>query len=784
MFIMLKNIMRDIQRYSGKTVLMLLGILIGIVAIGAVLSSYAVLIREMDRNFMDTNPSSMVFTIKNLDDNAASMIRARYQNTDIEAKKTLQARISRGDGTFGTIYLTAIQDFENQKVNTFKLKKGDFPKDDQQILLEQDDLKILQNLTTGVNEFITLQLPGHAEKTAKISGIVHAPGLAPASMENFSYGFVTMSFLKQLGYEGTYNELSLVSYENRFDLPAMKAMAADVKTLLSDNGYEVIRTDVPKPGRHPHADQLSSLLFLLQAFAVISLLTASLIIINLMNFIISRQSKQIAIMKAVGGKTRDIILPYYFYILFLSVGAIMLSFPISNALSRLYTKFAASILNFDILSYAVPNWVIIAQVVVGLLIPILSAAQPIFKYCTINIKDGLNEQIAAVKIKKESIKKPLFRTNVNITLPFTNLLRKKARTGLAILALVAGGILFMTAQNIIASLDYTVNSSIDAIQWDFEISLSGQTEKAKIDEAVKSVSGLKSYELWGASNGFFKNNASTSANFLIKVVPADTKIANLVGLSDAPNAIVINQTVQDDAPWIHLKEEVMLQIGMVETKVYVSNMISELPPFPTIYMSNKTYDTLFGGSTKQIVLAIANTNELAAQRPIMIDIEQGFKMAGIEIADSRNVYLLRKAFIDHLKVIISFLSAMALLAVAVGGLGISSTIGMNISERKHEMGVLRAVGANSKRIFLIILTEVLFMGVVSWMAGMILSLPTSIMVGNYFGNIFLHTNLTNILSLSGSLSWLVISIAVALVAGYIPARIAARTLLRELLSYE
>jgi putative ABC transport system permease protein len=125
-----------------------------------------------------------------------------------------------------------------------------------------------------------------------------------------------------------------------------------------------------------------------------------------------------------------------------------------------------------------------------------------------------------------------------------------------------------------------------------------------------------------------------------------------------------------------------------------------------------------------------------------------------------------------------------LFAVAVGGLGISSTIGINISERRYETGVLRAIGADREKIYILILSEVLIMGLAGWLAGTILSYPVSVLVGNYFGLIFLHTDLINVLSVPGSVVWLMISLSAALVSGYIPARKAAGAPLREMLSYE
>ena len=419
------------------------------------------------------------------------------------------------------------------------------------------------------------------DQTAVVSGIVHAPGLPPASMENFSFGFVSMEFLQRLGYQGTFEELRIVSYKDRFDLQAMKTMAADIRALLAKSGYEVVRTDVPKPGKHPHADQLSSLLFLLQAFAFISLLGACLIIINLMNFIISRQSGQIAIMKTVGGRTGEIALPYFFYIFLLSMGAIILSFPHFDADEQWIYLLCGEHLNFDIASYRVPNWVPVAQVVVGLVVPLLSAAQPIYKYCSMKIKDGLNEQIAPINPKKEFLKNPWFRNNVGITLPISNLMRKKVRTGLAILALVAGGVLFMTSQNIIASIDNTVQENLSTIKWDFETRLSG-ANRQQIHRG-RGQSGCRPGKCgsMGRRQRLFQDRCGIHLGKLpVENCPERTKMADLAGINAAPNAIVVNQVVAEEELWLHVNQKAVLQVGDVQMTVLVGGIITELPRFP------------------------------------------------------------------------------------------------------------------------------------------------------------------------------------------------------------
>ena len=150
MNITFKKAIRDIRLYKGRTLLMLTGILIGIAAFGAVLSSYAVLSREMNRNFMDTNPASMLFTIRNPDANAAKLIKAQFPDTDIEMRQNAQARISRGRWNLWNDLSGGRSGFGQSEIDTFELEKGHIPETENQLMLERDDLKILKNLTVGV----------------------------------------------------------------------------------------------------------------------------------------------------------------------------------------------------------------------------------------------------------------------------------------------------------------------------------------------------------------------------------------------------------------------------------------------------------------------------------------------------------------------------------------------------------------------------------------------------------------------------------------------------------
>ena len=805
------KVLRELKTHKGRSFAAMIGILIGVACIGFVLSAYSILTREMNANFMSTNPASVVMKVTNLDEKAIQLIEESNANIDIEVRKTMQARIDRGNGTYGTIYLFAVEDFDRLKVDTFTMEKGRFPESKTEMSLERASLGNLMNLAKGYDESVRVKLPGGEEKDIFLSGLVHAPGLAPASMEKYSYGFLTLECLRELGYQGWYDEIHLVSYDNRFDKEAMKTWAKDLEGTLHSNGYTVEKVSVPEPGKHPHGDQLKSLLFLLQAFAAISFIVASVIIINLMNFIMSRQTRQIAIMKAVGASTRDIALPYFLYVLLLSAGAIAVGIPTAIFIGTAYSDFAADVLNFKIMSYAIPFQVFAVQIAVGILMPLAASFYPIYRSCRISVKEGLSEKIDNEKMTRKGIsrhRKTTNRINTQILIPLNNSLRKKGRTILAIIALAAGGVLFMTAQNIVASIEKTVDKSMNMFGYNYEVRLFGQYTDDSIMNALDKIEGIEKAEIYDTNTAaFVMDDGMDSGNYLIRALPKNSELVRFdlvsgslstgstssvsstssVGSTSSVSStpyVIINQGLLDSEKWIQPGMTVIMEIQGIREEVIVAGIVNEVPPMPCIYMNKDTFEDLYGSSNRQNIIISTKNLALNEQLTLSKEIESVFKAQGIEIGENWNIGLYRKAFIDHLKIIIDFLSVVALLAVFVGGLSISSAIGISTSERRRELGILRAIGANARQTIFMISMEGVLMGGAGWLLGLVLAYPISIRIGNYFGQIMLHSDLSYASSVSGALIWLAISLGASLLSGLVPARKTAYAPLREMLAYE
>jgi putative ABC transport system permease protein len=158
--------------------------------------------------------------------------------------------------------------------------------------------------------------------------------------------------------------------------------------------------------------------------------------------------------------------------------------------------------------------------------------------------------------------------------------------------------------------------------------------------------------------------------------------------------------------------------------------------------------------------------------------------AGMPVAGSLVTREVRRAFEDHLLMVVQFLSAMGWIMVAVGGMGLASTMSLAVLERTRGIGVLRAIGARHSAIFSMIEVEGLVIAILGWLAALPLSIPMSLALSSAFGEVMFSVPIRPLPSVSGALIWLLVAVLVSLVACAMPARRATHISVATALSYE
>jgi putative ABC transport system permease protein len=239
-----------------------LAMTIGVIGTGAVLCAYVILVRELDANYMRTNPASATIMTQPVTDDLVKGVQGLPGIGTVEARGLYQARIRLKTDEWKTLFLFVIDDFKDMRIGTSKPEEGDWPPHAGDILIERAAFRVLG---ARVGDGVTVRLPGVGEQSLRISGSIHDPALAPAWMEGLVWGYATRETLSMFG-NVPLNEILLTVEDRPFDKVYIRSTVKSVTDWMERQGHAVERIDIPEPGHHPHQTQLKALLFLLQAF--------------------------------------------------------------------------------------------------------------------------------------------------------------------------------------------------------------------------------------------------------------------------------------------------------------------------------------------------------------------------------------------------------------------------------------------------------------------------------------------------------------------------------------
>lgn len=120
-----------------------------------------------------------------------------------------------------------------------------------------------------------------------------------------------------------------------------------------------------------------------------------------------------------------------------------------------------------------------------------------------------------------------------------------------------------------------------------------------------------------------------------------------------------------------------------------------------------------------------------------------------------------------LHLLTGLIAGVASISMLVGGIGIMNVVLVSITERMHEIGIRKAVGATNRQILSQFVTEAAVLSVTGGVVGIILSFAVEV-------SLRLLTNLTPTISWQVVVTGCLTSIALGLVFGTVPALKAAR----------
>ncbi len=156
----------------------------------------------------------------------------------------------------------------------------------------------------------------------------------------------------------------------------------------------------------------------------------------------------------------------------------------------------------------------------------------------------------------------------------------------------------------------------------------------------------------------------------------------------------------------------------------------------------------------------------------------------MRVQSIETVAQVRERVVFQFNVLVAFMLIMAVLLAAVGALGLAGTMSINVLERVREIAVMRAIGASTRSIAMLVAVEGWLIAGISWFFGWLAALPLSRSLCYIVGMAFAGAPLRYMFAAPAVGIWLGIVLILAAGASLLPAWNAARISVRDALAYE
>ncbi|NTW97002.1 MAG: ABC transporter permease [Oscillochloris sp.] len=789
------KVLRDLVMNPTRTIMVVLSITVGVSAFGTIMAARTVITTQMHDSYLAINPVSATITTEPFDDKLVDAVRRVPGVAQAQGVRSVSARVSVGPEQWQDTVLYVLPDDGEREIAIIRPWRGAWPASNQTMLVERASLG---KLRASLGDTLRVKIVGQEPRDLPIVGLTHDLSLPPAVIAGQAFGYITFDTLEWLGGPRSYNQIQVVVSAGRSDEAHIQAVAAEVERLIERSGRAVLNTDVPSPPlQHPVEMVLPTVLMVLTWLGVLSLLISSFLIINTISAILTQQTRQIGVMKALGARSDQITGLYVALAAGFGVLALLLAVPLGMLGSYLLSSFISGQLNVDIVDFSFPLPVLGFQVAAALIVPLVTAILPIRAVVGRPAREALSGDTISPSEQSplDSILNRISALSRPTRLALRNTFRRKGRLVRTLIALALGGAVFITVMTLRISLFTTLDASIASQQYDVEVQFSRSYRMAQASQSVLNVPGVTRAESLLRNTAFqLYADGTTGEGLNLRAIPADTgmfapRMAGGRWLQPTDRgAVVLTTNYLVKEPTTQVGDEIILRIGGRDVPLHVIGFIEEmLPPVSPAwaYVTLDAYTQIMGGVGRTDTLRVATVgHDRASHLQAVTALERQLNADGLVLRLIHSRTEDRDLLSERFNILTAILSIMAAIIGVVGGLGLAGTMSMNVMERTREIGVMRAIGASDQAVRQIVLSEGLMIGGLAWLLGTIISVPLSLVMSYAFGKSLLNTPLIWIYSLPGVAMWLGIVLLIAAIASIVPARAASRLTVREVLAYE
>jgi putative ABC transport system permease protein len=798
-----RKVLRDIWSNKARTLLVIASIAMGLLAMSTVFRAQAILARDVQESLVASNPAGATLLTQPVGDDTVDVARQTGAVQEAQGRRTVWGRVKTGEtGDWRAIKLVAVDDYEDIQINKIVPESGTWPPPDRTLLIERSSLSAAG---VQIGDTVVVEAPNGNQHRLPVAGLVHDMSVVSGELvDQVIFGYVTLETVQWFGLPGGFTEVDLTVTGDRSDREHVRQVAEEAGDRVEETGHFVFGVRVPEPDKHVMDYVVQSLLLILGSLGLLSLVLSGFLIFNTVSAILTRQVRQVGIMKAIGAPQSDILIMYLAMMLIFSLVALVIALPVGMLGARFLTLQLAQLLNINVQGFYVPAYVQALEVVTALIVPLVATLYPILSGTRITVREAVSSQDSGGGFGASRIDDWIRRLQglpASLLYACRNIFRRKVRLLLTLFTLSMGGAIFITVISVRASLFLTVESIAAYWQQDLTVDFQRPYHTDRIEDELLAVDGIEDLEYWSVKSAFRQRPDESESDEPIGIfaAPADSHFIQPTLIEgrwlrpDDTDSVVINVDFAQKESDISLGDEIILKIEGYETTwqvvgICTTQMVGageSVPEQPMAYVDyshfvEKVKET---GMANRAAVAI-DRRDAARQTQVKRMLEDHFSGSDLNLRSIETNAKIRTQVENLTNPLLLLLAAMAGLFAVVGGLSLTGAMSLNVLERTQEIGILRAVGASSSVVMQVVIVEGVIVGLLSWLIASLLAFPLGKIMTVAVGISFIKVPLDYAFAPVGIGLWLIIVLVLSVFASYLPANNATRVVVREALVYE
>jgi putative ABC transport system permease protein len=542
----------------------------------------------------------------------------------------------------------------------------------------------------------------------------------------------------------------------------------------------------------------------LQVLAVVSLLLSAVLVLNTLMALITQQTNQIGILKAIGGTSSTVLKVYLSGVLVYGTLALAISLPLGLYLTYAASRWFLNLFNIDYNAFHWSARAVALQVMAALAVPLIAALWPILRGALTSVRQamasyGLGGDFGTGPVARVVERAAQRFLPAAYAIAIANTFRRRERLSLSLLVLIIAGAMFLTVMTLSSSINATLDSEFGRRKYDISLQFSQRERVDQAKEMAQSAGGVTDASVWyrQAASILLDGQKAREAGAGTEIVgvPMDNPMYSPLVVKGRwlvpgdQRAIVMGEESAADNH-VRVGDQITVDLGGgKKTDWQVVGLYKVVFGFG--YRTDALYapmDAVLEAAKKTsrgTQLYVSTLGQAPAEvRRIADSLQEMFQAQGMKVRTTDTIQNDRASADSQYNVLIAMLLVLAVIVAVVGGVGLTGSLAISVVERTREIGVLRAIGARSHTISGMFLVEALLQGFLSWAVAVPLAYALGRPLANALGQVMFSADLAYRFSAPAVGIWLAAILAISALASVLPARKAARISVRQSLAYE